>query len=482
MREGSISSHEAFSAEAVAEVRPFGLWRFRGADGTVTADACAWTILGRSPRRGKVPLSTFLGWLEPRGSVRLHEALTSGEPAGATVAARLRTLRRRVVFHVDERLSDGDILGRLAEAERAPEERRSAALHWCFRPRRERLEVCAEARARFGLAGPALEARAVGRLIHPSDRVKYDDLVVRLTASRRPQGVVLRLRHADGTWRPYRIEARWARDGHGCAMVVGRAVPAFVAIDGGAAPRCGGAVADGAEGGRGHPNDAEERALSAVARGLAHAFNNSLAVVRLNLDLLFREAAGEEAQRALRDASAAVERCAELMRDLVETASDAAPRMAAVDAEALLRMLADLLRSEPGRRAPPLEVVCPTSATIAGDTRLLLVALRHLVANAEEASGDGRPVRLEACVRIEPNFPGGAVALAVRDAGEGMTPEVLRRAREPFFTTRHARCALGLGLTLVDRIARRHGGSLRLSSAPGEGTTAMLVLPRYGGG
>jgi signal transduction histidine kinase len=67
-----------------------------------------------------------------------------------------------------------------------------------------------------------------------------------------------------------------------------------------------------------------------------------------------------------------------------------------------------------------------------------------------------------------------AVALAVEDNGPGMDRETLRRAREPFYTTR-ARGS-GLGLAIVDRLAREAGGSMRVESAPGRGTRVTLVL------
>src|SRR5262249_13964288 len=78
-------------------------------------------------------------------------------------------------------------------------------------------------------------------------------------------------------------------------------------------------------------------------------------------------------------------------------------------------------------------------------------------------------------------LPGDYTVLSVRDAGTGMTPEVLARACEPFFTTKPIGKGTGLGLSMVRGFAARSLGYIRLDSTPGKGTTIELYLPRgYG--
>jgi signal transduction histidine kinase len=98
-------------------------------------------------------------------------------------------------------------------------------------------------------------------------------------------------------------------------------------------------------------------------------------------------------------------------------------------------------------------------------------ALVHLVFNAIQAieSGSGTIV-----VRVY-NDASEAVC-EVEDTGVGMTPEVLRRAREPFFTTRPGVCK-GLGLSLADAIVRQHGGEMSMDTQPGRGTRVTIYLP-----
>jgi len=97
------------------------------------------------------------------------------------------------------------------------------------------------------------------------------------------------------------------------------------------------------------------------------------------------------------------------------------------------------------------------------------------VDNALEASPKGSLVRLSIASRE------GRVVFEVRDQGTGMTPEVVRRAGEPFFTTKSPGKGMGMGLFLVRLVAEKLGGSLRLESEPGKGTRAVLELPAGAG-
>lgn len=108
---------------------------------------------------------------------------------------------------------------------------------------------------------------------------------------------------------------------------------------------------------------------------------------------------------------------------------------------------------------------------VAGDRDRLGQVLINLIQNAAQASLAGQEVFLG--LREGPG-PGRA-ELMVRDQGSGISPEDLVRVFTPFFTTKKG--GTGLGLPLARRIAEEHGGHLELESAPGQGTTARLVLP-----
>jgi len=82
---------------------------------------------------------------------------------------------------------------------------------------------------------------------------------------------------------------------------------------------------------------------------------------------------------------------------------------------------------------------------------------------------------------MPPPRPGAFLRVAVADTGAGMPPEVLARVGEPFFTTKPAGKGTGLGLTMARQFAERAGGTLRIESAPGQGTTVTLWLPATDG-
>lgn len=109
---------------------------------------------------------------------------------------------------------------------------------------------------------------------------------------------------------------------------------------------------------------------------------------------------------------------------------------------------------------------------VLGDESSISNALMNLSVNALDAMpGSGKLVLRTGA------GPGDQVALTVKDTGSGMSPEVLQRAMEPFFTTKPAGKGTGLGLALVYGIMRAHGGRVEIQSAPGQGTEITLFFP-----
>jgi len=108
------------------------------------------------------------------------------------------------------------------------------------------------------------------------------------------------------------------------------------------------------------------------------------------------------------------------------------------------------------------------------DPELLKTCLLNLLINAVDAMPDGGV--LSASVRAAD--AGRAVVVEVADEGHGMTPEQVRTAFEPYFSTKDT--GLGLGLALTRKIVEDHGGSIALESEPGRGTTARITLPLAG--
>ena len=72
---------------------------------------------------------------------------------------------------------------------------------------------------------------------------------------------------------------------------------------------------------------------------------------------------------------------------------------------------------------------------------------------------------------------GNQIIIRIIDNGKGMSPEVLRQALNPFFSTKPVGSGTGIGLSLTERIIKRHGGMINVSSKEGEGTTVTMTLP-----
>jgi PAS domain S-box-containing protein len=111
---------------------------------------------------------------------------------------------------------------------------------------------------------------------------------------------------------------------------------------------------------------------------------------------------------------------------------------------------------------------------VLGKTQQVEQVVINLVMNALQAL-PGKEAGIT--VSAQANRAASAVVITVRDEGEGMTPEVMGRLTEPFFSTRLDRGGTGLGLSICASIVREHNGSLQFESSPGRGTTVTVTLP-----
>lgn len=223
-----------------------------------------------------------------------------------------------------------------------------------------------------------------------------------------------------------------------------------------------------------------------LAAGIAHDFNNLLAGVLLNVELALKGPPGEQA-RALEFTATAVRTASELTRELLAFTSGGLPERRPADLRSLLEPEAARYRET--SQLPVVLEADPGLPLVAVDRDLLGVAVRNLLANAREASEPGVPVTISLTMRAVggreiAGLPAGYYAcISVTDHGRGIPVDVLPRIFDPYFSTkqRGARQGTGLGLTVAMSVARRHGGTVTVESAPGRGATFRLLLPLVGG-
>ena len=219
-------------------------------------------------------------------------------------------------------------------------------------------------------------------------------------------------------------------------------------------------------------------ALGRFATAVAHEIRDPAAVITTNLRLLEdalrrADAAAPQTHEALADTLAALDRLGALVRALADAGGAVAvePGGRTRVAEAVRATISDA-RVRAGDRIRILEEI-PEGLVVRARPENVVHVLGSLLANAADAVPDGRAGRVE--VRAERRT--GAVRITVSDDGVGMLPEVLRRAFDPFFTTRRDERGRGLGLAIARGVVEGSGGAIWLESEPGKGTRAVLELP-----
>jgi signal transduction histidine kinase len=223
--------------------------------------------------------------------------------------------------------------------------------------------------------------------------------------------------------------------------------------------------------------------------GISHDFNNLLTAILGSLELLGRKITDERQLRWIQVATSAAQRGATLTQQLLAYARKQFLAPTATNIPAAVGGMTELIRGSLGARIALETDFSPDTWDAHADIAQLELALLNLVVNARTAMPQGG--RLTLSTRnltpgdpaLPPELePGGYVLLAVADDGNGMEPDVLARAMEPFFTTKGIGEGSGLGLSQAYGFARQLGGTVRLRSQLGVGTVAEIFLPRTGSG
>ncbi|WP_375391970.1 PAS domain-containing protein [uncultured Sphingomonas sp.] len=225
-------------------------------------------------------------------------------------------------------------------------------------------------------------------------------------------------------------------------------------------------------------------AMGSLTGGVAHDFNNLLTPIVGSLDLLQRKGLGNERERRLiAGAVQSAERAKTLVQRLLAFARRQPLRATAVDLAPLVHGMADLVSSTTG---PQIRVVVDAEDDLPAakvDPNQLEMAILNLAVNARDAMPDGGTLRISVSSQtVETGneaavAPGGYLRLSVTDTGMGMDEATLKRAIEPFFSTKGVGKGTGLGLSMAHGLASQLGGALTISSTPGIGTAIDLWLP-----
>ena len=308
--------------------------------------------------------------------------------------------------------------------------------------------------------------------IHPEDRAEVLQALAR-HGRQSSYDQTFRVVHPDG-------EPRWLRD---------RAVD--LPAEAGRAPACAWLTEDVTRIRALEGKLLKAQKMDTIGRlsgGIAHAFNNLLQTVFGFVELTETSLEpGHEAQPYMVEIRDAAQRAESLTRQLLLFSHNRKARPRLTHLGDVLVSMDSILRRELGHDIDVEVDLEDGVRPILADTGQLEQVVLNLAANARQAMPYGgvfgiatRQVHIEGDLRTragEPVATGLYTELVVSDDGKGMDPDTLKRAFEPFFSTRSATGSAGVGLATVEEIVRQNGGHVWMRSQPNEGTTVRLLFP-----
>jgi len=420
-----------------------------------------WATLTLTPLLGKAGRQHgFLKILRDRTGRHLAEM------ALARSKARLRRMNKALEAEVTQRTKERDHTWQLSQD-----------LLVVVRPDATLAAVNPAWSTTLGWTEAELLGRSVFELVHPDDREATLAELGRLASGLPTLCFLNRNQHRDGSWRWFTWSA--VPDG-GLSYATGRDVTAERA-----ASRALRVAQEQL-----HQSQKLET-MGQLTGGIAHDFNNLLQGIGSNLDMVqhrLGQGRAAEAGRYVETTHKGVDRAAALTARLLAFARRQQVSPDPVTPAALVLGLMELVERTMGS-AVEVELRLQDSAwPVLCDPSGFESALLNLAINARDAMPKGgrltigtRHVQLCAADLADQDgaAPGDYVETTVADTGTGMTPDVLARALEPFFTTKPVGQGTGLGLSQLHGFVRQSAGALQVESAPGQGTTVRFSLPRH---
>jgi len=224
-----------------------------------------------------------------------------------------------------------------------------------------------------------------------------------------------------------------------------------------------------------------------LAGGVAHDFNNIVAAMLLNLEIMRqRRRLPEDVQSPLRNVEALAKRAGSLTRQLLLFSRRQAMHPEQLEMNAALTHLLKMLKRLLGEDITCLHLPSARELWVEADATMLDQIGMNLCLNARDAMPNGGTLTLETSLaefdaesaQVHPEArPGRFVCLRVSDTGRGMDVDVLKHLFEPFFTTKEVGKGSGLGLASAYGIVHQHQGWVNVESVVGRGTTFRVYLP-----
>ncbi|MCJ8502455.1 hybrid sensor histidine kinase/response regulator [Desulfatitalea alkaliphila] len=227
-------------------------------------------------------------------------------------------------------------------------------------------------------------------------------------------------------------------------------------------------------------------AIATLAGGIAHQFNNALAVILGNLELIQMDGlADQKIKRFVDPISQAGQKMVHLTSQLLAYARGGKFQTQVVPSHTFVQEALGLVSHSIASQVEVQTDLDPDAAAIEVDATQMQMLLAAILSNASEAMDHKGAVHIalrnvtvtpEECLHHQGLTPGPRVLLRIADDGKGMDETTRARIFEPFYTTKFQ--GRGLGMAAVYGIVKKHGGYVAVASEPGQGTTVSIFLPR----
>ena len=308
--------------------------------------------------------------------------------------------------------------------------------------------------------------------VHPADRSKVEQS----------------MQSSVGTGEPYSLEHRVIRPNGETRMV--REQGEVVRDESGRPRRMVGTVQDVTEQKRIEAEFLRAQrmdGIGAIAGGMAHDLNNALAPILMGIQLIRDKVSQPDVRQMLAIMETNTHRGADMVRQVLTFARGRDGEQQLLQLGDLIHEMENILRQTMPKSITVQTLVASDLWPVVGNTTQLHQALLNLCVNARDAMPQGGKLTLAAdnvelspqeSTQIRDAKPGPHVMLLVSDTGTGISPEVLPRIFDAFFTTKAPGKGTGLGLSTIARIVRNHNGFVTVKSDPGAGTSFELYLPR----